>query len=378
MNGPVVLIACLKYSPVHNALCRALGEPLRPLGLEVKYLLTQSLAWTVPPSQLNDVTWLGTSRNAPEVVWDTLATSTWLRSRLTRPFQELRPSLLLFEASHPTNSLVAALARSSVPGIKVWFLLHEPYVREKNKHGHLRSLLIVGQEWGTRRLLPQLDGVLVPSDEAVRQMKVAYPGFRGVVLKVPLLFEDRCAERDVQRRYFSFIGHAVPAKGIDTFFELVRLSAESGRDWSFQIATSTDISAHLAVLSDAAHSQLRVINKPQLKDEEIDQAVRESWAVLAPYRRVTQSGVVPIAFMHGTPVISTCAGGMPECVVEGETGYLVDVEAKFSDWEAKFHQVKSNLPRLSTRCRDYFANHFDARRGPEFLRPMLDSIRSGH
>jgi len=370
-----ILIVSLKYSPVHNALCRALGEPLRELGFDVKYLLAGSLHWTVPHSQLERTTFIGTSRNAAEVLWDTFALSAWRQSELRNLLKEFQPHLLLFESSHPGNALVASVARSILPDIKCWMLVHEPYVHDKSKHGWMRSILIAAQELAVRATLRFLDGVLVPSDEALLQMKAAYPNFTGTVLKVPLLFEDRFKPNYSERLYFSFIGHAVPAKGIDTFFWMVEASASHGAEWMFQIATSTNISAYVARLSKRARARLRVVSKPKLTDAEIDEAICESWAVIAPYRRVTQSGVVPVAFMHGTPVISTRTGGMPEWVIPGKTGYLIERETFFNEWQDAFMMVQTNFSDLSANCRQFFLDHFDARRAPEFLRPMLDSVR---
>lgn len=45
--------------------------------------------------------------------------------------------------------------------------------------------------------------------------------------------------------------------------------------------------------------------------------------VVLPYLRATQSGIVPIAAYHARPVIVTAVGGLPEQVVDGETGYIV-------------------------------------------------------
>jgi glycosyltransferase involved in cell wall biosynthesis len=374
-NRSSVLIASFKYSPVHSVLCLALGEPLRPLGFRVSYLLPYSLRWAIPDVYFKDMTFFGLSRNAKEVLWDTLAASSWQRSNLHRLLQQVRPSILLFESSHPANEVFATLARKMIPEIRIWMLIHEPYVREKSKHGWFRSLFITAQEWGVKRLVSYLDGVIVCSEEALRQTKVALPDFPGLVLKMPLLFEDRSVRETNERHSFSFIGHAVPAKGVDTFFRMIQSSADLGKEWEFQIASSTDVSHFLRALSENARAHLKVINHPHLSDEEIDQALRESWAVLAPYRRVTQSAVVPTAFMHGTPVISTPLGGMPESVIDGETGYLVDAEADFAAWEERFHQVQVNFARLSANCRQFFLDHFDANLGPRYLRPMLKSIR---
>ena len=137
---------------------------------------------------------------------------------------------------------------------------------------------------------------------------------------------------------------------------------------------STNISSYLKALSKSARSHLRIMNQTQLEDERIDQALRESGAVLAPYRRVTQSAVVPVAFMHGTPVISTREGGLPESVIEGKTGYLLDVNASYTEWEARFGLVRSNFVNLSSECRQFYLDHHDAKRVPDLLRPVLESV----
>jgi glycosyltransferase involved in cell wall biosynthesis len=43
-----------------------------------------------------------------------------------------------------------------------------------------------------------------------------------------------------------------------------------------------------------------------------------------PYTHVTQSAVAQLAFGFGVPVITTRVGGLPEAIVEGETGLLVE------------------------------------------------------
>jgi glycosyltransferase involved in cell wall biosynthesis len=52
--------------------------------------------------------------------------------------------------------------------------------------------------------------------------------------------------------------------------------------------------------------------------------------VVLPYTESSQSGVIPVAYSFGKPVVATTVGGIPECVDHGETGYLVpprDVES---------------------------------------------------
>jgi glycosyltransferase involved in cell wall biosynthesis len=45
--------------------------------------------------------------------------------------------------------------------------------------------------------------------------------------------------------------------------------------------------------------------------------------VVLPYIEATQSGIVPVAYAHGKPVVATTVGGLPFQVEDGHTGFLV-------------------------------------------------------
>ena len=47
-------------------------------------------------------------------------------------------------------------------------------------------------------------------------------------------------------------------------------------------------------------------------------------ASLLPYRSATQSGVVPLSFTYGRPVIATRVGGLPAAVADGVDGILCE------------------------------------------------------
>jgi len=374
---PCLLIVALKYSPVHINLCRAYGEPLRKQGWKVKYLLSNEFAWKTPPSQLDHTIFLGSSRTLTGVLWDTFANLTVHRQKIMVLLRSLSPSLIFFEAPHPANIIIASYARRVNPQIRLWALLHEPFVREKQYYGRRQGWVISVNHAITTFLLPFLDGVLVASEEAMTQFKERYRYFKGPVLKVPLLFEDRSEIVNMKRRYFSFVGFAALNKGIDIFFKMVEFFAghRQEKKWEFQIATSSDISGYLRKLSSSAQDCLRVVNKRNLSDSEIDAAIRESYAVIAPYRYTTQSGVLPVAFMHGTPVISTAVGGLREFVIPGETGYIVENIDSWSEWERCFILVQENFEQLASRCRDFFLQHFDSNLASEYLKPVVESIK---
>jgi glycosyltransferase involved in cell wall biosynthesis len=58
-------------------------------------------------------------------------------------------------------------------------------------------------------------------------------------------------------------------------------------------------------------------------DEELASYFRAADVAVLPYLSATQSGVVQLAFGFGLPVIASNVGGLPDVIVESETGLLV-------------------------------------------------------
>ena len=373
-----ILAVSLKYNrPDMFSHLVSFGVQAEGAGHSVSYILSAHCRWLVEELGTRlDAVFLGRSNDARNMVLDTLAFHTTGRPRIRSIFKRLRPDVLFFGNMHPANALLAAIARSE--GSKeVWWWLHEPHTQEKKRHGRCRRYYITLVEHLQGRFLRHVDHVLLSSDEAMHQFREHYSWYRGKVTHVPLIFLDYYEpDRPSSPEYITFVGNAVPAKGIDTFLALVEYAESHGSSLQFQIVTGSDVRGMLPSLSSTARQRLQVVSGNRLSDLQLGRAVRESLAVIAPYRRVTQSGVVPVAFMHGVPVISSNTGAMPESIRPGETGALLPSDAQLNDWLDAVETIRENREQMGSRCRQFYEDHYSPKNWQKVFPSLFEGLEN--
>ena len=71
------------------------------------------------------------------------------------------------------------------------------------------------------------------------------------------------------------------------------------------------------------HPERFMVRNQYIPEQECTELFRKASIVVLPYIEASQSGVVPLAYTAGKPVVATAVGGLPEIVDHGQTGFLV-------------------------------------------------------
>jgi len=271
---------------------------------------------------------MGVPREVVSESIDSIAPRSWLET--AREVAACRPNAVFLQRWHPffapPLALVARRARRD--RIPIVWLVHNARPHEG-----------AGWPWG-----PLLTLGFDPRDTCIvhaegERATLAALGVDSPVRLLPMPTPSRVAriERAEARRRFGladdvvvflFVGHVRRYKGVDVLLEaLARLPAE-GRAWCAIIAGEWYVDREPAIerarLPPLA-GRVRIDDR-FLPEHDLSAYLSAADAVVLPYRAGTQSAVVPLAYAHGRPVVTTRVGGIAEALREGETGLLVPPE----------------------------------------------------
>lgn len=118
---------------------------------------------------------------------------------------------------------------------------------------------------------------------------------------------------------FLFYGYLKPYKGLDMLKEAF-LGVKKTTDNFYLIIAGAGSDPNIDFFK--SQTNCMVMNR-FLTDGEMMQLNDIADVVLLPYKSASQSGIVPVSFMFGNPVIATNVGAMPEYIKNGENGIIV-------------------------------------------------------
>jgi alpha-maltose-1-phosphate synthase len=118
-----------------------------------------------------------------------------------------------------------------------------------------------------------------------------------------------------------FFGRVQRYKGLQYLFQAEPLVAEKVPGVRFIVAGGGDLRPYMRYLNSG--ERFTFINE-YLTNPQVSDLFRRASLVVLPYTEASQSGVLQIAYAFKKPVVTTNVGSMPEYVVDGTCGRIIE------------------------------------------------------
>lgn len=196
--------------------------------------------------------------------------------------------------------------------------------------------------------------------------------------KINLMFTDETVPRtqDLAREFVSYIGAIAEDHAFDEFVRLMRecIAEQALQHLRFLIATRSNVpERHRAVIDQCVSSgRLVVQSGSPMTNSQINRFYAQSFVVWNAYRRSMQSGVLPKAYMFGTPVLVSTSN-QSEYFQDGVHGVLISDRYTMHELNQAIARLQTEWPIISQNCRNYYLNNFDYRAlSSTFMNFVLD------
>lgn len=354
-------IVSLHFSPAHASHMMAYGKLLRVLGLTVTFVLDEKYLSFIDFSAVGPAVSVRDYAKAPD---------------------SLQIDIAIFYNAAVHNARVASHMRAL--GISVLYVFHEPVPLLQRLSESWKSFLkLVAAKYCSLAMLRQSTAVLVPSACARRQYDRYFCKYNPMVFTLPLLFDDEYGADSRPpmhelRRHFSFLGNVHKAHDFDAFVRFVKYAIRAQSAIQFTIATKTSLTAFLNRDEELARylkeGKLRIQHGKVLSNDEMNQYYRESFCVWNAYNCSTQSGVLPRAFMAGTPVIAKRMGSFPEYIVPGVNGEFITAANDCGAILQAAEKIRQDIPTYVEGARKTFMRTFYYEANLDQLARILASV----
>lgn len=160
----------------------------------------------------------------------------------------------------------------------------------------------------------------IPGAESCQTTMIPFGKFETIKLyvkeqDVPLPFTNN-------KPILLFYGYIAPYKGLDMLAISIEILKPDWNKFNVVIAGAGE-DPNLSYFQSLPNCF--VLNK-FLSNDEMMNLIRQSSAILLPYRTASQTGIIPTCTLYGKPFIATNVGAFSESVIDGYNGFLVEPE----------------------------------------------------
>ncbi|WP_025209025.1 glycosyltransferase family 4 protein [Hippea sp. KM1] len=255
--------------------------------------------------------------NAKQMFIDTINPINWIK--FYKLLKKGNYDYVFFVTSHTLNNIAIILVKL-FKNIKIISQIHDPL-----PHSGTSYAKIIFYSQKIQSILSDL--VIVAGKSLKNDIIKYYNKEANKIFVLPLGShrKEKSFINKSKRQYFSVLGRIEEYKGIDVFLKAIIkiLKDENMKKLKFVIAGDGDISKYKNLIQQIPKENL-VIKNYLISDEEFDEIIKNSYAVVLPYKDGTQTGTVQIAYSNSTPCIVTKVGSIYELVEDKKTGYIIE------------------------------------------------------
>jgi glycosyltransferase involved in cell wall biosynthesis len=233
---------------------------------------------------------------------------------LIRDIYRFRPDVVHLQAGHLWfNTALPLLWRYPLV-----LTVHDPspHLGDKESQNTPQWLL----DFGFRRAAR----LIVHAPQLKHALSTRLPVPESGIDVVPIVFcGDDTGQPNINRDEHEvlFFGRIWPYKGIEYLIRAEPLITAQVPDAKIVIAGIGENFARYRAMM--VHPGRFVIHNEYVSVEKRADLFRQASVVVLPYIEASQTGVIPLAYRFGKPVVATTVGGLPALVDDGETGLLV-------------------------------------------------------
>ena len=125
-----------------------------------------------------------------------------------------------------------------------------------------------------------------------------------------------------------FFGFIRAYKGLDVLLEALKIVIEKNPQVRLQIAgkPKESFQEYQQMIDTLGLTEYIKLHLDYVAIPQMESFFKNTDVVMLPYKRISQSGIIFLAYAFGKPVIATSVGGLPEVVDDGQSGLLVPAE----------------------------------------------------
>lgn len=293
---------------------------------------------------------------------------------LSKTLAAIGPTLIWYvDSSILSSELCAYMARNSKRKYTQLLTIHDPAQDHPTNKITLREKIKRALVHKRRNdALDKSDKIVTLSPESGRQFEIIYPKYanKNMVFNlgahIPNVKEKKPEECDVLNTpYFLFFGRIDKYKGVENL--LRAFANRMDRQQSLVIAGKGTFSESEESLIKSTDN-LTVLNR-YIEDEEQIWLFKHAKALVLPYIEASQSGIIPIAYKFGIPVIVTNIPGLTQFVEDRRTGIICKSTQEITEALDSMGNYANDMKKA---CYDYYKNHLDWENS---IRKMLESLK---